>query len=481
MSKTCIAVDIGASSGRLISSQFENGQMKLTEVHRFKNQMTPRGDHFYWDIDALYNEIIDGLKKIDFPIDSVGIDTWAVDYVLVDEQGERVCDVYAYRDHRTDETMEKVEQIVSKKDIYSKTGIQFLPFNTLYQLFEHNKEVPEDFQKASHFLMVPDYLNFKLSGVRANEFTNGTSTQFFNINDNKWDEDLLKVTGVPAGLFSDVIQPGTKLGLLKEDIQLKHPRPVQIIAPGTHDTASAVAAVPALVEDFAYISSGTWSLMGMESKTPICTEKSLEYNFTNEGGVFGTVRVLKNIMGLWLIQEVKRLYEDKYSFAELVELAKTAEPFKYIINPNNQCFMNPPHMIEEIQAFCEESGQGIPETPAEIARCVFESLALQYKDVLIKLQEISGKSFSTIHIVGGGCQNAFLNQLCADFTGCTVLAGPVEATAIGNVLLQHIAMGDVKDLQEGRQLILDSFETITHKPVPVEGFDAVWNRFTKLP
>lgn len=481
MSKTCIAVDIGASSGRLMSSHYENGKIILNEIHRFKNQMKLENDHYYWDIDALFDEIILGLSKIDFTFDSVGIDTWAVDYVLIDEKGQRLTDVYAYRDHRTDETIEKVANIFAKNKTYAKTGIQFLPFNTLYQLYEHALEYPEHFQQAHHLLLIPDYLNYRLTGKITNEFTNSTSTQLLNIHTKDWDGELIALTKVPSSLFSKVILPGTILGELIVDLPLKQKHKPQIIAPGTHDTASAIAAIPAMDEDFAYISSGTWSLMGIESKTPICTAKSLEYNFTNEGGVFDTVRVLKNIMGLWLIQEVKRHYDDRYSFAELVEYARVSTPFKYLINPNNNRFMNPSNMLEEIQAYCKETGQGVPSQPGEIARCIFDSLAFQYRDVLEKLREISGKSLNRIHIAGGGCQNELLNQLCADLTECVVYAGPVEATAIGNVLLQHIALGDISSLAEGRKIVLESFENKTFKPNPLPSLTEEWSRFTQLP
>lgn len=481
MPKTCIAVDIGASSGRLISSHFENGKLELQEIHRFKNQMYVKANHYYWDIDALFEEILSGLAKINFPYDSIGIDTWAVDYVLIDENGERLSDVFAYRDHRTDGTIEKIDQLYQKSNIYKKTGIQFLPFNTLYQLYEHAQEYPEHFKKASKILFIPDYLNYRLTGHMTNEFTNSTTTQLLNIHTKTWDKELIALTQVPHSLFSKVIFPGTIIGNLKQEFLHNQTLRPQIIAPGTHDTASAIAAVPALEKDFAYISSGTWSLMGIESKTPICTEKSLEYNFTNEGGVFDTVRVLKNIMGLWLIQEVKKHYNDLYSFTELVDLALTCEPFRYLINPNHSRFMNPPNMIEEIQAYCQETHQGIPAEPGEISRCIFESLAFQYRDVLEKLCEISSKTLNKIYIVGGGCQNEFLNQLCADLTLCTVFAGPVEATAIGNVLLQHITLGDISTLEEGRKIILHSFENKTFKPNPPPVLMAEWKRFTQLP
>ncbi len=481
MSNTCIAVDIGASSGRLISSQIEEGKITLHEIHRFKNQMKLLGNHYYWDIEALFEEIILGLSKLDAPFDSIGIDTWGVDYVLIDENGQRISEVFAYRDHRTDETLEKFDSICDKSVIYSKTGIQFLPFNTIYQLYEHAIEFPDHFKSARHILLVPDYLNYRLTGKITNEFTNSTTTQLLNIHTKTWDKELIGLTQVSYSLFTEVTLPGTVIGSLNLEVGPKQIYQPQVIAPGTHDTASAIAAIPALDDDFAYISSGTWSLMGIENNFPICTPKSLEYNFTNEGGVANTVRVLKNIMGLWLIQEVKRFYDDQYSFAELADLALHSEPFKFLINPNNIRFMNPPNMIKEIQTYCEETHQGAPILPGEIARCIFDSLALQYKDVLEKLREISGKPLRTIHIAGGGCQNVLLNQLCADLTQCTVHAGPVEATAIGNVLMQHITLGDISSLQEARKLVRRSFQTETYHPKPVPFLADKWYLFTQLP
>ncbi|NLM13360.1 MAG: rhamnulokinase [Epulopiscium sp.] len=485
MSKICIAVDIGASSGRVIAGILDNGKISLKEIYRFKNGIVKSNDHSFWDLDRLYNEILEGLKKLaeeNIGIESIGIDTWAIDYVLLDANNEKVSPVYAYRDHRTDSTMEKVFKEIDAKEIYSKTGIQFLQFNTLYQLYEHMKAEKERLAQTDTFLMVPDYLNYLLSNQKVVEFTNATTTQMFNIHNNDWDEDLIKITGFDKKVFPKTIKPGTILGNLTKKVQeATGLGDIKVIAPATHDTGSAVAAVPATSADFAYISSGTWSLMGIESNVPITTEEARKYNFTNEGGVFNTYRVLKNIMGMWLIQEVQRLYDYQYSFAELVELAKKEEPFKYLINPNHPRFLNPQNMIEEIQNYCEETHQGKPETPGQISRCIYESLALQYNEVLGQLREITKEDINRIHIIGGGAQNKFLNQLCADATNCEVYAGPVEATALGNLMMQFIAIGELTSLEEARKVILNSFDVEKYVPNNIEGFRANWDRFKQLP
>lgn len=464
--KRHIAVDIGASSGRLILGYLDQGKIVMEELHRFENKMYQEDNNYFWDIDHLFEEIVQGLLKLvkdsvgQKNLTSIGVDTWAVDYVLVNSDNERVAPVYAYRDHRTDSTMEKVFQIMEQSKIYAKTGIQFLQFNSLYQLFEHVRLAGEDFKKADAFMMVPDYLNFLLSGRRSVEYTNATSTQLLDAASCKWDDELLSLIGVDKALFQDVTQPGTILGGLTPELaKLTGLTDVQVIAPATHDTGSAVVSVPAQDKGFAYISSGTWSLMGIESDVPICSKKAFGYNFTNEGGVFGTYRVLKNIMGLWIIQEVKRLYPEEISFADIVIEAEKSEPFYCLIDPNADRFLNPEHMIKEIQAFCSETHQPVPVTIGQLGRCVFESLAYAYRGVLEELKDIKPEEpITKIHIIGGGAKNSFLNQLSAEFTGCDVFAGPFEATAIGNLVMQMIATGSIGSLHEARGIIKDSFD-----------------------
>lgn len=484
MAKTCIAVDIGASSGRVIAGTLQDNKMIIKEIYRFKNNMIHLNNHCYWDIDHLFAEIIKGLKKLSkkhINIQSIGIDTWAADYVLLDDKNRRISPVFSYRDDRTNGIMEEFFKLIDPKKIYEKTGIQFLKFNTIYQLYEHVKTNKEIVDKIDTFLMVPDYLNYMLCKVKALEFTNSTTTQLFNIHYNDWDDELVSLTGLNKKYFPKTVKPGKILGLLTKETEGKTGLAnVKVIAPATHDTGSAVVSVPAADDDFAYISSGTWSLMGIESKTPILTEKAMDYNFTNEGGAFDTYRVLKNIMGLWLIQEVQRLYDNKYSFADLAASAEKAKPFKCLIKPNNSRFLNPENMIEEIKAYCLVTKQPAPELPGEIARCIFESLAFQYKEVLIQLREIQDKKINKIHIIGGGVQNKFLNQLSADFTDCKVLAGPTEATAIGNLAVQFITLGEIKSVEKAREVILHSFNIEKYTPIYNSQIQKNWDKFKKL-
>lgn len=484
MSKVCIAIDIGASSGRLIVGTLKEEKITINEVYRFKNNMFKKDGSCYWDIDKLFKEIINGFKdfaKEGIRAESIGIDTWAVDYALLDRENKRISQVYAYRDHRTDRTMAKVFKEKSPEAIYEKTGIQFQQFNTIYQLYEHVRANKEVVNNADVFLMIPDYLNYLLSNEKAVEFTNATTTQMFNINNLDWDEELINIVGLSKDIFPRVIKPGTILGNLTKEVQEEAGLgQLKVIAPATHDTGSAVASVPATTKDFAYISSGTWSLMGIESDTPVCTEEARAFNFTNEGGVFNTYRVLKNIMGLWLIQEVYRLYDHKYSFAELVTLAEECEPFRSLINPNNARFLNPKNMIEEIKSYCRESKQAVPETPGEIARCIYESLAFQYKKTLLEIKKISSKPINKIHIIGGGVQNKFLNQLCANFTKCEVYAGPVEATALGNLAMQFIALGEISSLKEARRIISESFNIDKYTPIYSSDIEENWEKFKSL-
>lgn len=429
----CIAVDIGASSGRLIAGWIENSLLKTKEIYRFSNGMTERGGHLFWDIDRLYEEIMTGISMAEMSFESIGVDTWGVDYALLDEKGRLVSDVYAYRDHRTDGIANTVDQ----EWIYSRTGIQMAPFNTLYQLMAH-----ED-KRGARFLTVPDYLHYRLSGQSACEYTIATTTQLLNIETGKWDDELIGMTGFNRSIFPEIVPPGTHIGNMLE-------RPgVKVIVPAAHDTGSAVAAVPADGTNFAYISSGTWSLMGIESASAQLKNKS----FTNEGGVSGTYRILKNIMGLWMIQEVRRLLPEKYSFAELAELAET--PFGSTVDVNDLRFLSPDNMIDEICLACRENQMPVPESPGELARCIFDSLAESYRQTLGELREFA--CVDKLHIVSGGCQNKLLNRLCQTATGCDVFAGPVEATAIGNILMQMITLGEVKSLSEGRSLIRESF------------------------
>lgn len=466
MTKYSIAVDIGASSGRLILGYLENGLLKLEEIHRFENKIVQKGDSFCWEADKLFQEIKNGLKKcneLGIKPDSIGIDTWAVDFVLLDENDQPITEAVSYRDPRTDGMMEQVFGKIMKERLYLETGIQFQKFNTIYQLYSIKQNSPEILDKAKSFLMIPDYFNYLLTGKMANEYTNATSTQLVNAFTKKWDHDLLEVLDINKEMFQEIKTPKTVLGTLKEELVSEFGFDLQVILPATHDTGSAVIAVPEEDETI-YISSGTWSLIGVENYFPICVTKALDYNFTNEGGIDYQYRFLKNIMGLWMIQEVKRNYNNEYSFAELVDLAKEAKDFMAIVNVNDDRFLKPENMVQEIMNYCVETGQQVPSTPGEVAKCVYDSLAVSYQEAVKEIEEIFEKRFEKINVIGGGCQNEMLNQLVADVTNKEVYAGPVEATAIGNIVAQLMALDEIQDIKDGRSIVKKSFEIKKYVP-----------------
>ncbi|MCM3725769.1 rhamnulokinase [Neobacillus cucumis] len=466
MTKYSIAVDIGASSGRLILGYLENGLLKLDEIHRFENNIVKKGDSYCWEADKLFQEIKNGLKKcneLGIKPDSIGIDTWAVDFVLLDEKDQPLTEAVSYRDPRTDGMMEQVFEKIMKERLYLETGIQFQKFNTIYQLYSIKQNSPEILDKAKSFLMIPDYFNYLLTGKKANEYTNATSTQLVNAFTKKWDHDLLDLLGINKEMFHEIKTPKTVLGTLTEELVSELGFDLQVILPATHDTGSAVIAVPEENETI-YISSGTWSLIGVENYFPICVTKALDYNFTNEGGIDYQYRFLKNIMGLWMIQEVRRNYNNEYSFAELVDLAREAENFRAIVNVNDDRFLKPENMVQEIMNYCVETGQPIPSTPGEVAKCVYDSLAVSYQDAVHEIEEIFEKRFEKINVIGGGCQNGMLNQLVADVTKKEVYAGPVEATAIGNIVAQLMALDEIEDIKEARTIVKKSFEVKKYLP-----------------
>ena len=459
-------MDIGASSGRLILGYLENGFLKLEEIHRFENKIVKMGDSYCWEVDKLFLEIKNGLKKckeLGIKPDSIGIDTWAVDFVLLDEQDKLLTEAVSYRDPRTDGMMEQVFEKIMKERLYLETGIQFQKFNTIYQLYAIKLKTPEILDKAKSFLMIPDYFNYLLTGKKANEYTNATSTQLVNAFTKKWDHDLLDGLGINKEMFQEIKSPKTVLGTLKEELASELGFDLQVILPATHDTGSAVIAVPEENETI-YISSGTWSLIGVENYFPICVTKALDYNFTNEGGIDYQYRFLKNIMGLWMIQEVKRNYNDEYSFAKLVDLAGEAKEFMAVVNVNDDRFLKPDNMVMEIMNYCVETGQPIPSTPGEVAKCVYDSLAVSYQEAVEEIEEIFEKRFEKINVIGGGCKNEMLNQLVSDVTKKEVSAGPVEATAIGNIAAQLMALDEIKDIKEARSIVKRSFEVKKYVP-----------------
>ncbi|WP_163581908.1 rhamnulokinase [Gracilibacillus saliphilus] len=458
MQKCNLAVDIGASSGRVIAGYLQHNKLVLDEIHRFENEMEEKNGHLCWDIDGLFQEIKTGLEKSveqHFHPLTIGIDTWAVDFVLLDQGKNRITDAVAYRDHRTDGVMEKVFQLIDQKDIYHETGIQFQPFNTIYQLFALQKEKPDILEKAQYFLMIPDYLHYLLTGKITNEYTNATTTQLLKATNQTWHQDFLRKLNIPAHIFSEPSHPIQSIGSLTKDLQEELGFNLEVVLPGTHDTASAVMAVPA--QDTIYISSGTWSLMGVEHHEPISTPQAFDYNFTNEGGVHKNIRFLKNIMGLWMIQEVKREWNDQYSFAEFVELAYQASSFTSQVDVNDQRFLSPPSMKEAIQHYCQETNQQVPETAGEFAKCIFDSLVESYHHTAKEIEALTGKTYKSIHIIGGGSKNHYMNEKLAAVSKKTIYTGPGEATAIGNLLAQMMATGQIDSMEQSKQIINQSF------------------------
>lgn len=454
-----LAVDIGASGGRVMAGSVVDQKLHVQEIHRFSNEMKSKSGQLVWDLDALFKEIKVGIHtcrdKGIIPT-SIGVDTWAVDFVLLDDQDQLLTPAIAYRDARTNGVMEEVTTHLLKEKIYSYTGIQFQPFNTIYQLAALKKIQPEVFDPARSFLMLPDYFHFLLSGRKVNEYTNASSTQLLNAFTKHWDPVLLESIGIQEQIFEELVAPGTKLGGLRKELVAEFGFDLEVIAPATHDTASAVAAVPSTKESI-YLSSGTWSLLGVENDEPMCGEKSLEYNFTNEGGVNNRFRFLKNIMGMWMLQEVRRLYEEQYSYDDLVRASKAVEN-PAIIDVDQSRFLNPSNMIEEIQAACIEAGQTIPVRSGDLAACVFHSLVEGYQQAISQVEEMTGLKYEQVNVIGGGSQNEYVNQLLANASGKQVIAGPVEATAIGNLIVQMIAQGEIDSLIDARELIASSFE-----------------------
>ena len=466
MGKYYLAVDIGASSGRHILGHLENGKIKLEEIYRFENGMDHKDGKLLWNVDRLFGEILNGMKKCKelgkIPV-SMAIDTWAVDYVLLDAQDRILGETYGYRDHRTDGMDAETAKILQETELYAKTGIQKQIFNTIYQLMAVKKQNQDIFAKAKTMLMIPDYFHFLLTGKKAQEYTNATTTQLVKAKTKDWDYQLIDRLGYPQELFLEIKNPGYELGELTNAIQEKVGFNCKVILPPTHDTASAVMAIPTQEDDALYISSGTWSLMGTELKAADCTADSMKCNLTNEGGYDYRFRYLKNIMGLWMIQSVKKEIAQDMSFAQICEMA-AKEDIKSVVDANDDRFLAPENMTEEVKKACSESRQQIPQSVAEVAAVIYNSLAKCYAETAHEIEELTGKKYSHIYVVGGGSNAAYLNELTAKETGMTVYAGPGEATAIGNIASQMIATGELKNLKCARQCIFDSFEVKQYRP-----------------
>ncbi len=483
-----LAVDLGAESGRTIVGSLNNGRLSLTETHRFANGPVRLPDGLHWDVLRLWTEIKTGIgissAKFNRQLDGIGLDTWGVDFALLDGQGTLLSNPFHYRDERTDGMLEEAFKRMSRADIFSNTGIEFMQLNTLYQLLAMSVQASPLFDVAKTFLTIPDLFNYWLSGEIANEFTHATTTQCLDPHKRDWATPVLKAMNIPTHLFGPVTDSGTPLGMLLPRIaEETGAGGVRIILPACHDTGSAVVAVPAQNQDFAWISSGTWSIMGAEVLEPAVNEKALEYNFTNEGGVFGTWRLSQNIMGLWLVQECKRAWArqgEDLSYDEITRLASEAKPFIAVMDPDDQQFFHPGDMPERIRNYCANTDQTVPQTKGEILRVALESIALRYRWVLEKLEELTGKRFGPIHIIGGGTKNRLLNQFAADATCRTVITGPVEATAIGNVLMQAIALKYLSSLAEAREVVHASFAPEVYEPKQTADWIEAYSRFQKV-
>lgn len=479
-----LAFDLGASSGRAILGTLANGKLALTEVHRFENQMQQINGHFFWNIFSLFSELKTGLKKCiqEYGIqpDSIGVDTWGVDFVHLNKEGMIISLPFAYRDSRTDTAMDDLFQLIPKEEVYRQTGIQFMQFNSLFQLFSMVKDQSSLLEITDQILFMPDALNYLFSGEAVTEYSIASTSQMLVPGKNQWQVDLIEKAGIPTSILTDLVDPGTIIGRIKGDVARETgSAQVPVIAVAGHDTASAIASVPASDKHYAYISSGTWSLMGIESDQPLVSDQTLAMNYTNEGGVEGTTRFLKNIMGMWLIQECRRAWLDEknYSWDEMVTLAKSAEPFQFLVNPDDAVFLNPANMPDAIAAFCEKSGQGRPESHAQVIRCVYDSLALKYRFTLEQIRTVSALPIEKIHIIGGGANNRFLNQLTADATKLKVIAGPTEATATGNILVQAKAMGALQSLADMRDVVRHSFDVEEFLPNPDLDWDGAYAKY----
>jgi rhamnulokinase len=489
------AIDLGAESGRVLTGLFDGKKLQLEEAHRFPNTPvragTLSGSALHWDVLRLWNDIQEGLSKARAAhgeLNGIGVDTWGVDFGLLDVEGQLLGNPVHYRDARNDGMMEKAFETVPRAELFRRTGLQFMPFNSLYQLLALKTAGSPQLEIAKSLLFMPDLLNYWLTGTRAAEYTIASTSQMLDAHKRSWDEGLLSKLGLPSKILPNIIAPGTVIGSLRDEVAAATglDKSTRVIAPGCHDTASAVAAVPFERANGAYLSSGTWSLMGIELEEPLINDRVAELNFTNEGGVGGKIRFLKNIAGLWLVQECRRTWlreGHEYSYAELTELASQAQGFGAVIEPDDAAFTAPRSMPKAIEDYCGKTGQQTPATGGEFVRTCLESLALKYRWTLEKLEELRGERLEVLHIVGGGTQNKLLSQLTADAIGRPVVAGPVEATAAGNILTQAMARGELNGLDQVRAVVRDSFTVETYEPRSelAAQWDDCYEKFLGLP
>ena len=453
-----LAVDIGASSGRHILGKFENGKLELKEIYRFDNGAEKVGDKLVWNIEKLFSNIVAGIKeckKLGVTPYSVGVDTWGVDYALLDANNNIIGEVYSYRDNRTANMTEKSQEVVSFNELYSHTGIQHAVYNTVYQLYADKLSGKLD--KAEKFLTVPDYMHYRLSGVMVNEYSNASTTALLNAENRSWDYELIEKYGFPKKIFQKIVEPGTVLGRFTKEIIDEVGFDAYVVVPASHDTASAVMAVPANTDKPLYISSGTWSLLGTELKKPITNENALNFNMTNEGGFEKTIRFLKNITGMWLIQSIKKELKGAYSYDDLMNMAIEVNDFGSIVDVNDKRFLAPVSMIEAVKSYCVDYNLKVPNTIGEVMNVVYRSLACLYAKTIKGLEAVTGETYSALNIVGGGSKDGYLNRLAKEYTGKKVYVGPTEGTAVGNLLAQAISSKEVENLLGGRQIVINSF------------------------
>lgn len=471
LGRNFLAFDLGATSGRAIVGTISDGKLGTEEVYRFPNQAVERNGRYYWDVESLKGHFISALRKVSesgIEIESIGIDTWGVDFGRIEADGSLLGDPRSYRDPYTDGVPEEVFRTIPKKELYGASGMQILNFNTIFQLYALSREADAPLRDTKSILFIPDLMAYYLTGEKVCEYTIASTSGMINPRTRDWDRTLLERLGIDSGILLPLVSPGDKVGVLRKEIRdATGMGPVPVIAVAGHDTASAIAAVPATDERFAYLSSGTWSLMGIESGTPIITEKSLEYNITNEGGIDGTTRFLKNITGMWLLEQCRKSWEREgrtYDYATIESMAKASSDFPSTINPDEPRFAAPKDMDAEIKAALRESGQKVPETDGEMVFCIYASLVKRYEEVLSTLAGFASFKIERLHVIGGGSANKFLCGLTADALGIPVIAGPMEGTAIGNVMIQAKSAGMVGDRWEMRRIIADSIETTTYEP-----------------
>jgi len=486
--KKFLAFDLGAESGRAVLGLFDGSRLRLESGLRFANGPVPVLGTLYWDALRLFQEMKDALRQCvqqhGPDIESIGCDTWGVDFALLAKGDSLLANPVHYRDRRTDGMMEEVFKRVPRETVFERTGIQFMQLNTLFQLYSMVRAGSPILDIAETMVMMPGLFDFFFTGRRAAEFTNATTTQLFDPRRKDWCRALFEDLDIPFGIVPEIVRPGTVLEYLRPEVRRETGAgEIAVVAPGSHDTASAVAAVPAAVEDYAYLSSGTWSLMGIEVRDPIITPRTLAYNFTNEGGVGDTFRFLKNIMGLWLIQESRRKWEQEgqpVSYPELTRLAEEAPPFRSFVDPDHPSFLHPGDMPARIREFCRRTAQPEPDSRGQLVRCALESLAMKYRLTFERLEEIRGRRIQLLHIVGGGSQNDLLNRFTANALGRPVVSGPVEATAIGNILMQAVARGHLASISEGRRVVAESFDTQSFEPRDTAAWDAAYERYLRV-